>query len=191
MKCAIQRASSLFCFLSFLVLAPTVWAQYGSSLQGTISDQSGAAVAGSTVTATNQATGVSNNTQTNDSGFYRISGLPPGNYKVVVEAASFKQGTAADVVVAAEAVRGLNIPLQPGGVQETVTVIATGEALQTENASVTGTRRVQPTETHKPFRSRLAREVQTVRYFRQRTRFRRSPMGSGFPRTTICWMESV
>jgi hypothetical protein len=139
MKCAIQRASSLFCFLSFLLLAPTLWAQYGSSLQGTISDQSGAAVAGATVTATNQATGVSRETQTNDSGFYRISGLPPSTYRVVAQASSFKEGTAPDVVVAAEAVRGLNISLQPGGAQETITVIAAGEALQTENASVTGT----------------------------------------------------
>jgi hypothetical protein len=139
MKYAIQRAFSLFCLLSILFLAPAVWAQYGSSLQGTISDQSGAAVAGATVTATNQATGVSNSTQTNDSGFYRISGLPPGAYKVAVEAASFSKGTADDVVVAAEAARGLNISLQPGGAKETITVVATGEALQTENASVTGT----------------------------------------------------
>ena len=114
MKYAIQRASSVFCFLSFLLLAPALWAQYGSSVEGVVSDQSGAAISGATVTATNQATGVSRETQTNDSGFYRISGLPPGNYKMVAEAGSFKQGAAADVVVAAEAVRGLNISLQPG-----------------------------------------------------------------------------
>lgn len=139
MKVATQCAFYLFCLLTVLLLAPGAWAQYGSSIEGVISDQSGAAVAGATVTATNQATGVSRETQTNDSGFYRISGLPPGNYKMGAQAASFKQGTAADVVVAAEAVRGLNISLQPGGAQETIIVTATGDALQTENASVSGT----------------------------------------------------
>src|SRR5947208_14473909 len=112
MKCAIQRASSLFCLVSFLLLPPTVWAQYGSSLQGTISDQSGAAVAGATVTATNQATGVSNNTQTNDSGFYRISGLPPGNYSVLIGAVSFKSQTTPNVIFAPEATRGPNTSTQ-------------------------------------------------------------------------------
>jgi len=139
MKSAIQRASFLFCFLSFLFLAPNVWAQYGSSIEGVVSDQSGAAVAGATVTATNQATGVARGTQTNDSGVYRIAGLPPGNYNVSAEAASFKNQTTPNVVVTAEAVRGLNLSLQPGGTQESITVSAAGVGLDTENASVTGT----------------------------------------------------
>jgi len=139
MSHATQRFSFLVSFICFLLLAPALWAQYGSSMEGTVTDQSGAAVAGATVTATNQATGVARDTQTNDSGFYRISGLPPGTYKVVAQASSFKEGTTADVVVAAEAVRGLNISLQPGGAQESITVTAIGDALQTENASVSGT----------------------------------------------------
>ena len=139
MSHATQRFSFLVSFICFLLLAPALWAQYGSSMEGTVTDQSGATVAGATVTATNQATGVSRDTQTNDSGFYRISGLPPGNYKVVAQAPTFKQGTAADVVVAAEAVRGLNISLQPGGAQESITVTGATEALETENASINGT----------------------------------------------------
>jgi hypothetical protein len=120
------------------LLSSTAVAQYGSSLEGTVTDKSGAVVAGATVTATNQATGVSRNTVTSDAGFYRIPGLTPGRYRVDVVAASFKRETTSDVQVGAESTRGLNIALTPGGTQETVTVSAEGAALETENASVTG-----------------------------------------------------
>src|SRR6266516_3253298 len=90
--------------LAFLLAAPAL-AQYGASLQGTVSDKSGALVGGAKVTATNQATGVSRDTVTSGSGFYRIAGLTPGQYKVDVEAASFKKETTAEVEVAAEATR--------------------------------------------------------------------------------------
>jgi hypothetical protein len=48
--------------LTILFLSSATLAQYGASLQGTIQDKSGAAVVGATVTVTNQATGVSRNT---------------------------------------------------------------------------------------------------------------------------------
>jgi hypothetical protein len=139
MKRIVKRSAFLFCSGCFLILVPAVWAQYGSSVEGVITDQSGAAVAGATVTATNQATQVSRNTQTNGSGFYRIAGLPPGNYSVVAAATSFKNQTTPNVIVAAEAVRGLNLSLQPGGAQESVTVTAAAGVLQTETASISAT----------------------------------------------------
>jgi hypothetical protein len=122
-----------------LFLTSAGFAQYGASLEGTVADQSGAAVSGAKVTATNDATGVARDTVANDTGLYRISGLPPGTYTLTAEAASFKKQTTPGVVIAAEAVRGLNITLQTGGAQETVNVSASSEALQTENASVSGT----------------------------------------------------
>src|SRR5579859_6586539 len=126
--------------VSIAASAALLQAQYGASLQGTVTDKSGAVVAGASVTITNQATGVSRNTVTGDSGFYRITGLPPGRYNVDVEAASFKKSTKSDVDVVAEAVNGANITVETGGASETVTVTATTEeALQTENANVGGT----------------------------------------------------
>ena len=93
---------------------------------------------GATVTAANQATGVSRETNTSGSGLYRISGLPPGIYSVDVAASSFKKSSTPDVQVAAEAPRGLDITLQPGPAQETVTVTTTAGGLGTENASLAG-----------------------------------------------------
>jgi outer membrane receptor protein involved in Fe transport len=125
--------STLLVFLPSLALA-----QYGASLEGTVADKSGAVVAGATVTGTNQATGVSSSTVTTDAGFFRINALPPGRYRLEVSAPSFKKSTTSDVAVEAESARGLNVVLTPGGTQESVTVSAEGTALQTEDASVTG-----------------------------------------------------
>jgi outer membrane receptor protein involved in Fe transport len=130
------RALLLSTILFFLT--SSALAQYGASLEGTVTDKSGAVVAGATVTITNQATGVSRNTVTSDAGFYRIPGLTPGRYRVDVEAASFKKGTTPDVEVSAESTRGLNVVVTPGPAQETVNVTSAAAALETENASVTG-----------------------------------------------------
>src|SRR5260370_1942883 len=113
-------------------------AQYGASLEGTVTDKSGAVVAGATVTATDQATGVSLSTLASDAGFYRIPDLTPGAYRVDVEAASFKKGTTTDVHVGAESTRGLNVVLTAGAAQESITVTAGAAVLETENANVSG-----------------------------------------------------
>lgn len=121
-----------------LVLLPSLaLAQYGASLQGTVTDKSGAVVSGATVTATNQATGVSRNTVTGESGFYRIAGLAPGQYHVDVEAPSFKKSSKSNVSVLSETANGANITMETGSASESVTVTASGGGeLQTESANV-------------------------------------------------------
>jgi outer membrane receptor protein involved in Fe transport len=121
-----------------LGLSVGLQAQFGAGIQGTITDQTGAVVKGAKVTITNQATGVSNTTLTNDSGFYSVQMLPPGKYSVTIEAGSFANNTIRDVVVAAESARGLNAVLKAGRAQEVVTVTAEATTLATENASISG-----------------------------------------------------
>jgi outer membrane receptor protein involved in Fe transport len=121
-----------------LVLALPAAAQFGSGIQGTITDQTGAVVKGAKVTVTNDATGVSSTTTTSDSGYYSVQLLPPGKYTVTVEAASFQKNSVHSVEVGAESPRGLNVALKPGQVQESVTVTAEAPILQTENGSVSG-----------------------------------------------------
>jgi len=127
-----------FALALFLLLAAAtpLKAQYGAGIQGTVSDQTGAAVKGASVTVTNQATGVSSSTTSNDSGFYAVQFLPPGKYKVDVDASTFKKTSLRDVVVEAETPRGLNIVLKPGPAQESVTVTAEAAPIETENGSV-------------------------------------------------------
>ena len=71
----------LVCGVFFAVAAQ---AQFKASIQGTVLDSRGGAVAGAKVTVTNQATGAMRDTVTSVEGFYRISELPPGNYVVEV-----------------------------------------------------------------------------------------------------------
>src|SRR5688572_8648223 len=92
-----------------LFLSPvTTFAQTGpASLTGIVTDQSGAAVPGATVTATNQATNVAYTALSNEAGNYTITSLPVGSYVVKAELASFK--TAATKPIQAEAMQVVRI----------------------------------------------------------------------------------
>src|SRR4051794_5109108 len=94
-----------------LMLAVPALAQYRASLQGTITDPTGAVVQGAKVTALDAATGKTVTSVTSDTGYYRIAGLPPGKYKVTVEAPSFKTQVIEGVTVNAEVVNGRDIQM--------------------------------------------------------------------------------
>lgn len=133
-----------FLFIAVVVLilgsSRSAWAQYNAGIQGTVTDNSGAAVPNAKITVTNQATNVSAQTTTSASGFYQVGQLPPGNYTVIVEATGFQKNQTSDVLVLAEQIRGVNIVLQVGQVSQTVTVNgATTPLLQTQDASVSKT----------------------------------------------------
>src|SRR5205085_10757243 len=119
----LRSFSFLPLFVIFLFAVPAL-AQYGASLQGTITDPSGAIVQGAKVTATDVATGKTTTTTTSPEGFYRITGLPPGKYKVTVEASSFKTQIVEDVTVKAESLVGRDVQLTAGAASENVTVTA-------------------------------------------------------------------
>src|SRR5579862_9294517 len=114
-------------------------AQFQAGLQGTVRDNTGAVVSGASITATEDATRVPHTATSNASGFYRISQLPPGTYTVSIDAKGFKTSTLAGVVVEAETVRGFDVTMQLGGGRETVNVTAAPAALQTEDATISGT----------------------------------------------------
>src|SRR5436305_1158069 len=127
------------CFpLLLLLSAPAVWGQFGSSIQGTVQDKSGAVVVGATVIVANQDTAASQTTVSNDSGFYRVSALVPGKYSITVEASGIKKEVTRDLFVSAEQLTGHNIVLQLGATGESVTVSADAAALQTEDATISG-----------------------------------------------------
>ncbi|MBV9144852.1 MAG: carboxypeptidase regulatory-like domain-containing protein, partial [Acidobacteria bacterium] len=67
------------------------------TLLGTLTDASGAVVAGAQVTITEAGTGIAHSTQSNGSGNYVFPDLPPGNYNVTAEAKGFKKETRTSV----------------------------------------------------------------------------------------------
>ncbi len=127
----------LLCTILFF-LSSFALAQYGASLQGTVTDKSGAVVSGAKVTVTNQATGVTQIAETTGSGFYRVAGLIPGQYTVDVESGGFRKSHFTEVQVDAESARGLDIVLAAGAAQETVTVTGQVSGVQSETASISG-----------------------------------------------------
>ena len=123
-----------------VVLSAAAFAQFNASIQGTVTDQSGAVIPNATVTATEQGTGKVSTAQTTADGLYRISGLPPGTYSITVTANTFATHTDTDVNVRAEEPRGWNVQLSPASTKQNVTVSAeTVPELQTENANLEGT----------------------------------------------------
>jgi hypothetical protein len=124
--------------VSIISLTALVQAQYGASLEGTVTDKSGAVVGGATVAITNQETGVVYRAVTGDTGLYRVAALVPGRYTVKVESANFKTKSVTNIAVAAEESKNQDVALELGAVSESVTVTADAVALQTENGDVSG-----------------------------------------------------
>src|SRR5947208_7063852 len=118
-----------FALMAALLLLPTgLLAQSGAgSIQGTVQDSTLAAIPGCSVRAVNQATGVTNVTTANSSGFYSLPGLFAGNYTVTFSAPGMKQYQTVIVLLDAQ-VAVLNPKLTVGEVTEQVTV--TGESIQ-------------------------------------------------------------
>ena len=111
-----------------------------ADLAGTVKDPQGGLVTGAMVTARNKATGLSRTASTNDEGFYQIVNLPPGEYEVTVEAATFSRASIPSVTLTVGQRATLDVPLQVGQVTETVTVSdATTALIETQRTAVANT----------------------------------------------------
>ncbi len=106
---------------------------------GTLTDPSGAAVAGATVVVTDVQRGTSRTMTTDESGDYAAPDLQPGAYKIHVEARGFKSVERPNVPIeVATAVRA-DFALQPGQVSETVTITEEVPLVNTTSATLGGT----------------------------------------------------
>jgi hypothetical protein len=108
-----------------VVSAISVQAQYRASLRGTVSDSQGAVLPGATVTLVNKATGATLTSTSDGNGIYQFNALPPAPYKISAQHAGFKNLSLEDVQIIPEQPNALNLQLQVGQVQETVTVSST------------------------------------------------------------------
>lgn len=120
----------------FFLLTASANAQFKASVQGTVTDTTGAIVPSATVTLTNKETNKVETTTANDSGFYRFSSLAPGTYSLTVEKENFKKALIDNVIVEAEATKGVNVELTAGVISEVVTVSSDTAPLETEDANV-------------------------------------------------------
>lgn len=136
------RVSLLYVFLGALFIMQTgitshLHAQvYSGTIVGTVTDSTGAAVAGATVTAVNTATNETRTATTSAQGDYAIPQLPGATYQVTISAGNFKESVTKNVVVNVSTDRRVDAKLQVGAVNEKVTVTANPLQVETTSASV-------------------------------------------------------
>ncbi len=122
------------------VLPPGAVAQYRAGIQGVVLDQQGNTVADANVTLTNQETNKINQITTNSEGVYNFLSLPPGRYKLEIEKPGFKKKTLEDLAVQGERTQGINVTLEIGDVNQTVTVSGDAvPAIDTQTGNISGT----------------------------------------------------
>ena len=105
------------------------------TITGTVTDQTGAAVPGATVTLKNAETGISRTVQTSETGKYEAFSLPAGNYEISASLAGFRTAVRTGISLAVGQNAGIDFALQVGQVNEAVTV--TGDIAQVETTTAT------------------------------------------------------
>ncbi len=108
-------------------------------LTGTILDSTGAGIPNARVEAVNTATGVAASTNSNATGEYRLSNLPPGTYNVNVTASGFAAGSLRNLRVNLNQVATANITLEVGATTSTVEVHEAAAVIDTTTAQVQNT----------------------------------------------------
>ena len=119
----------------FSLLCGSAWAQTTGSLLGVVSDQNGAVISSATVRVTNTDTGFTANTVSNAEGYYSVPLLPLGHYSISVIASGFKSFTQSNVQVPVAQNIRVDVKLQVGNVDQTVTV--NGNAINIDTSSAT------------------------------------------------------
>src|SRR6266571_3398555 len=131
---------SLFVTFTLLLFTASALAQSTSGrILGTLTDQSGAAVARATVVVTDVQRGSSRTLTTDESGDYAAPDLPPGTYQIRVEAKGFKTVERPNVQIEVATDVRADFALQPGQITETVTVEEDVPLLNTTSSTLGGT----------------------------------------------------
>src|SRR6267143_1586991 len=137
---------SMLLLVCLLPLAIPIQAQVetSSSINGTVTDSTGAVVVGAAVTVKNQDTGETRKAVTNSTGYYSFPSLPPGTYTTTVSMAGFKTVVVTDRVIQVAQPASVDVTLSVGATAQTVNVSAAGaELISTTSSEISGT--INPT----------------------------------------------
>ncbi|HXL21987.1 MAG TPA: TonB-dependent receptor [Candidatus Dormibacteraeota bacterium] len=127
MNRSIRRLGGVVCiFLAALMIAASGGAVHAQTFRGTIlgtvTDSTGLAVSGATVTIKNTGTGLTRTVSTGDGGEYSVPELPIGVYSVTVEKSGFKTGVVNDIQVEVGSDRRADVSLQTGAITQRIEV---------------------------------------------------------------------
>ena len=125
--------------LSATVGTSTAWAQFTSSMEGTIVDPAGARIPGAAVVIANNATGVKNTTQTNSVGYFLFPSLPPGTFSMTVSSAGFKTSEVSNLLLELDQRRTINLTMEVGTQATTLSVKAEAVSVDLSEVRLAGT----------------------------------------------------
>src|ERR1700677_4953782 len=122
--------------LALSLLSPALHAQYRTSIQGVVTDSSGAVIPGATLTLTNNGPGKKQVRTSDASGVYNFNALPADKFSLVVTKDGFQEKDLLQLQLIPEQPNAVNVQLTAGPQTQTVTVDASTEsALDTEPAN--------------------------------------------------------
>src|SRR5579875_1002447 len=140
--CVFHPIPRVLCFMGFVFcivcLPACVWGQDFASITGTARDQSGAALPGVLVTATNEETGLSRHTISSRAGAYELLSLPVGRYLVTAEKSGFESVERPGLTLTIGEQVTLNFLLRLGKVRERITVTGEPGIVSTSVRDVSG-----------------------------------------------------
>ena len=110
-----------------------------SSLSGVVLDASGGVIPGADVSVKNDATGIEYKTVTSESGNFSIPSLDVGTYTATVSMTGFKQAVVKNIVTHPGTPSAIKVTLEVGGSNETITVQANTEIIQSQSANISST----------------------------------------------------
>jgi hypothetical protein len=126
-----------FSIFAIACLGASAFAQTPTgTLEGLVTDSSGAVVPGATITATQGSTGEQHTTTTDGSGRFTIPFVEPGIYSVSVGAKGFKTSQESGVVVQVAETRPVDFRLEVGNLTQTVEVNASAQTLDTDSSTL-------------------------------------------------------
>jgi len=129
------QAALFFATLAWLSV-PAAHAQFRASIQGVVTDPTGAVIPGATLTLTDEGTNESQVRTSDAAGIYNFNALPPDVFTLVVEKEGFEKKVLSDLQLIPEQPNAINVVLAVGASTATVTVNAsTQSALDTETAN--------------------------------------------------------
>jgi hypothetical protein len=121
---------------ALLALLTSLAAAQSSQLNGSVTDPSGATVAGAKIVLTDTATGLQRTTASNSAGLYQFLDVPPGNYKLEAAASGFSPYLAAKVTLAVNTPSTINIKFRVAGIETSVTVEGQAPLINRTDASL-------------------------------------------------------
>jgi hypothetical protein len=117
-------------------LCPLLYSQANGSFSGNVADKTGSVIAGASVRITSQATGLTRDTKTDDSGHYLVPLLPPSIYTIHVESQGFKTTEQKDIRLQVAEQLEIDFSLVLASVTSTVEVNATEVSVETANPTL-------------------------------------------------------